>query len=514
LGLLGASLLLLGVGAVVISGAADPPPMLSVDGPDAPVNVGARDSSDISSHNSATLVRNPVRPLNLAVSSRIDTPFFSCALHASMDGGETWLQTPIPAPEGEEPKCFAPDVAFSADGTLYLVFVTLKGLGNVPNAVWLSTSKDGGRTLSDPVKVGGRLSFQVRLAADPVRPGRLYMTWLQARQVGTLKFTSTGNPINIARSDDGGASWEGPARVSDATRQRVVTPAPTVGRDGTLYVLYRDLGEDRLDYNGAHQGRGGPPYTGPTALVLARSRDAGATWEESVVDDQLSAIKRFIVFLAPFPSVAVDRSGRIYAAFHDDRDGDPDVWLWSRAPGSADWQGPVRVNDTEKGDGTWQYLPNIAVAPDGRLDVLYYDRRADPKNIMNEVSFQSSFDGGKTFTSALDLTTRPFDSRIGYGAKEGLPDLGSRLGLVSGEGRAIGLWTDTRAGSPRTQKQDLGAAQVTIVPQPPSFSESLQAVLRYGGLALALLGLALAAVWLRGPDGLPSALRPTRATSG
>jgi hypothetical protein len=234
--------------------------------------------------------------------------------------------------------------------------------------------------------VQGPLTFQVRLAAHPVRPGRVYLTWLQGAEVGTLKFTSPGNPILAARSVDGGATWSRPARVSSADRGRVVTPAPVVGRDGTLYVLYLDLGDDRLDYEGGHQGMGGPPYPGRYELVLARSDDRGATWEESVVDDRLSPIDRFIVFLAPSPSIAVDREGRVYASSQDDRLGDPDVWLWSLEPGSSDWQGPTRVNDTELREGTSQYLPKLAVAPDGRLDVVYYDRRADPRNLMNEVS--------------------------------------------------------------------------------------------------------------------------------
>ena len=510
LGLLGLSLLLVGAGVTVVSASADPPPTVSAAGGDAPVNVGARDFRDISAHNSPTLVRNPVKPANLAVSSRIDTPFFSCGLHVSENAGKTWSQTAIPAPKGEEAKCFAPDVAFSADGTLYLAFVTLKGEGNVPNATWMSKSTDGGRSLSKPVKVGGRLAFQVRLAADPDEPERLYMTWLQGKEVGTLKFTEPGNPIVAARSDDGGTSWSRPVRVNEPSRGRVVAPSPAVGPEGELYVMFLDLGEDRLDYHGGHEGKGGPPYEGAFKLVLGRSTDRGRTWEESVAEDRLSAIQRFIVFLPATPSVAVAPSGRVYAAFHDDRLGDPDVWVWSLAPGSSDWQDPVRVNDTKGRDGTWQYLPKLAVAPDGRLDVLYYDRRADPENVMNQVSLQSSFDSGKTFTPALELASREFDSRIGFGAKEGLPDLGSRLGLLSDDRRAIGLWTDTRQGTPGTQKQDLAAAQVTFS-QPSRFSDSTEDGLRYGGLGLGLLGVALLALWLRGAGRTRSSARPRRA---
>ncbi|MDQ6805600.1 MAG: glycoside hydrolase, partial [Actinomycetota bacterium] len=279
--------MLLGAGAVLLAGTAGgrSRPAERVFGHDAPVNLGARNPSDINAHNSPTVVRNPTRPGNLAVSSRIDTPFYSCGLHVSFDGGSTWSQTPVPAPKGEEAKCFAPDVAFSSDGTLHLSFVTLSGRGNVPHATWVASSKDGGRTLSKPVRVLGPLAFQVRLAADPVKPGRLYMTWLQARAVGRLKFTTLDNPIQAARSDDGGASWSAPVRVSSPARQRVVTPSPMVGRKGDLYVLYLDLGGDALDYAAGHGGKGGQPYQGHFKLVLGRSRDQGRTWRESVVDD-------------------------------------------------------------------------------------------------------------------------------------------------------------------------------------------------------------------------------------
>jgi hypothetical protein len=487
---LGVSLVLVGLGTLLVSGSFDEQPTVQLVGHDQPVNASARQAGDISAHNSPTLVRNPARPANLAVSSRIDTPFFSCALHVSFDGGATWTQTSIPAPKGEEAKCFAPDVAFSTDGTLYLSFVTLGGRGNIPHAVWLSTSKDGGRTLSTPVRVRGPLAFQVRLAADPVAPRRLYMTWLQAADVGTLKFTAPGNPIEVTRSDDGGATWQAPVRVSSPARERAIAPSPVVGPDGALYVLYVDAGQDSLDYEGGHLGRGGPPYPGPYELVLARSRDRGATWTESVAGKRLVPIKRFLVFLPEYPSPAVDRDGRVYAAYHSDTLGDPDVYLWSLAPGASSWSGPKRVNDTRLRDGTAQYLPKLAVAPDGRLDVLYYDRRADPQNLRNEVSLQSSFDHGDTFTHAVTLSSRPSDSRIGFGAKEGLPDLGSRLGLVSTDRAALGLWTDTRAGVPATQKQDLAEAAVAVS-DPARLSAAAKDALRYGGFVVSLAGLAL-----------------------
>ena len=491
----GLALLLTGVGMAVIAGALETQPRPRVIGVNLPVNAGATNALDISAHNSPTLARNPTKPGNLAVANRIDTPRYSCALHVSFDGGATWSPTSIPWPPGVEPKCYAPDVAFGADGSLYLSFVTLKGAGNVPDAAWIARSRDGGRTFSTPVKTRGPLAFQVRLVADPVVPRRLYLTWLQADDVGYLRFSRPGNSIRFARSHDGGASWTAPAQVSGPAHARAVAPSPVLGPRGELYVLYLDLGGDRLDYEGAHLGRGGPPYGGPWKLMLSRSLDRGKTWEETAVEERLVATERFIAFIPPSPSLAVDPDdGRLYAAFQDGRLGDADVRLWTSTDRGARWEGPTRVNDTPGRDRTSQYLPKLAVAEDGRLDVVYYDRRADRRNVMNEVSLQSSFDGGRTFGRRVRLSDRPFDSRIGFGNERGLPDLGSRLGLLSTDRRVMAVWTDTRAGTEASLKQDLSRAVLNFPARtPPAVVHGLF----YGGIAIALAGIAVLGLWLR-----------------
>ncbi len=482
-----------GIGAIMVSSSYDTPHKASVLGPNLAINDGASNPGDLSANNSPTLVRNPADENNLVTAARIDSPAYSCSLNASFDGGGRWAQTPIPAPAGEEPKCFAPDAAFASDGTLYVSYVTLKGRANAPNAVWITRSTDGGKTLGPPVQTPlGPRAFQVRLTADPRSAKRLYLTWVKADELGLYAFANTGNPIMAVRSDDGGANWTDPARVSGAGRQRVVAPSPVAGTAaGELDVLYLDLGDDVLDYAGGHRGRGGPPYGGKWQLVLARSTDNGATWKESVVDPALTPTERFIVFTPPFPSLAVDRgSGTMYAAFQDGRNGDPDVLLWTLRKGASTWSAPVRVNDTAVKDGTAQYLPKLAVAPDGRLDVLYYDRRADGTNVLDEVSLQSSFDGAGTFTPRVKVSDRSFSSRIGAGLERNLADLGSRLALLSTDTRAYGVWTDTRNGSVRTAKQDLARGLVAFN-DPPRLSSGLESLLRIGGIVLIALGVGL-----------------------
>ena len=490
-----AGLLGSGLGALVLAGSL-PGARAVVEGRNVPVNVGAMDAQDVRANNTPSVARNPDRPGELAVANRVDSPSFSCALHVSTDGGGRWQERTIPFPEGEEapPRCYAPDVVYDAGGTLHASFVTLAGNGNVPNAVWVTSSTDGGRTLSTPRRVLGRLAFQTRLVADPVGAGRLHLSYLQAAETGTLSFPSAGNPVRMVSSDDGGRTWSEPATVNDPGRQRVVAPAPAAGPAGELYLAYLDVRDDVLDYHGAHGGRGGDPYPGRWSLVLARSGDGGASWRETVVDDGLVPTQRFVVFLPPAPSVAVDRgSGRVYVAFHDGRLGDADVWLWASADRGRTFGPPTRVNDNRRRDGTTQYLPAVSVAPGGRVDVVYYDRRSDPDDVRNDATFQFSGDHGASFEPAVRLSERSFDSRIGFGSERGMAELGSRLALLSGDGGALAVWTDTRAGTRASGKQDLASVTVTVAGRSP-----WRGPLRAGGTLLVLAAAAVAAPALAG----------------
>lgn len=458
-----------------------------------PVNESAFDQGDISAHNSPTVVQNPLDPSRIVVTNRIDSPGFSCAAHVSDDGGATFAPLDLPQP-GVKGPCFAADASFGGDGTLYVSYVTLQGLANAPQALWLTRSEDGGETFSEPAKVAGPLSFQARVVADPSIDGRVYLTWLAAEEVALLAFPQAGYPIQVVRSDDGGRTWSERVQVNDPSRLRVVAPAPVIDARGRLFVAYLDLMDDRLDYNGGHGGTGGPPYPASWQLVVARSSDGGGSWDETVVDE-LTPAERFVVFLPPFPSLAVDDSGRdVYVAFAQAPLGDPDISLWHSDDGGATFGEQVRVNDTEEGDGSTQTLPKVAVAPSDRVDVLYYDRRSDPGDVRNHVSFQSSYDKGLSFGPSLRITDRSFDSRIGFGGERGLPDLGSRLGLLSMERRTLAVWTDTRTGTQASHKQDLVRAVVSFE-DAPVLDPANALRLRLAGVAIILIGLVALAMW-------------------
>ena len=95
------------------------------------------------------------------------------------------------------------------------------------------------------------------------------------------------------------------------------------------------------------------------------------------------------------------------------------------------------------------------------------------------------------------MSRQAFDSEVGYGNERDLPDLGSRIGLLSDDDSALAVWSDTRAGNVDTNKQDIGSAHVAFE-EPGVLRQTAKYGLRYGGLALALVGLVVLAATLRG----------------
>lgn len=435
----------------------------------------------IDANNSPALAVNPRLATNLVLTHRVDRPTFGALLHSSLDSGASWSTLPLPLPDGLD-RPFAPDLAFAPDGTLFVSYVNLRGNGNVPENVWLTSSKDGGRTLSPPVRVAGPLAFQVRIAVD--RAGRVHLTWMQAQSVGLLKLTGQPNPVLAVTSGDGGRTFAPPVTVSDRDRPRVGAATPVVDGRGNLVVLYQDYKDDRRDF----EFLDGPPWEEPFALVLTRSSDGGATFTPGrEIDTGLVPARRFLVFLPEFPSIAAGSGDNLVVAWSDARNGDEDVFLRHSADGGRSWAAPARVNDNPEGDGTAQSLPRVDVAPDGRVDVVYLDRRHDPDDILVDASFATSRDDGRSFTTTR-LSSAPFDSRVGPDIDPLIGiDFGSRLALTSADHGAVTAWTDTSLGTEETGRQDIAAAAVTISTVAAASRTSVT-------IALALLASAVAAL--------------------
>lgn len=431
------------------------------------VPVTSMDQGLAPANNSPAIVVDPTEPRFVVLASRVDSPDFGCALQLSGNGGESWTPVrPVPElPPGAD-KCYAPEVAFDREGTLYYLFIGLVGIGNEPMGAFLTTSDDRGRTFSTPRLILGPANFGVRMAInrDSGPAGRVHFLWLHATSDPPVGgFGDTGNPILTAYSDDRGVTLSEPIQVSEPSRERVVAPALALGPDETVHVAYYDLGDDARDY----QGLDGPTWEGTWSLVVRTSTDGGMTFgPESVAEDSISPPGRvMLIFTMPPPSLVASRS-QTCLAWTDARHGDADALVRCSIDGEATWLPPRRLNDDLLGNGRSQYQPRLDLSPDGRLDAVFYDRREDPKNQLYDVYYTFSNDGGQDFRPNVKLTQDPSDSSIGPAyaviSAQGQIEFGSRMGLLSGPDAALVAWTDTRNSRSLTPGQDVFLTKVRM----------------------------------------------------
>ena len=444
------------------------------------------DYPGINAHNSPAVAVDPARPAVMAVADRIDTPNFSCSVARSTDAGASWRPLPLPLP-GEGLNCYWPDVAFDDDHrllVLYTPYTATRARFNHPDGVWLQPF-DGESASGSPVRVAGPGAHHARMAVDG---HRVVVSWVQTGQATAdipVGFAPAPNPVMLARSDDGGRSFSPPVRVSEPERL-VVQPSVLIGKDGQLVVGALDLGDDLLDYEARHESQGGPPADGRWRVVAWRSTDGGASFRAASVVSELVIPQRIIVDLAPTPGFAVDEmSGRIYATWDAGRGDERDVFLAWSDDGGGSWSAPKRIAPRPRA----QFLPAVAVAPNGRVDVVFYDRSQDPADELAEVALASSWDGARSFWVAT-VSDRSFDSGIGFGSAQGIPVLSSQLALHADARGASAFWADTRRGTLDSNAQDL-AFSIVELRRPPGRRWLLGAV----GALLLMAG----AVLLAGP---------------
>jgi hypothetical protein len=457
------------------------------------------DRPGINAHNSPSVAVGPggrpsdaVDRATIALADRIDTPRFSCSVSVSTNGGDSWRALTLPLPV-EVPNCHQPDVAYGPGGKLLVLYTATGGQFNQPIGVWLQRFA-GDTAEGPPTRVASGEAFHARMA---VEGSNVWVTWIQAQGAADkpLGFGTTPAPLRLARSTDGGATFPFPVSVSDG--RRVVQPTPVSIGGGRLVVGALDLAGDFDDYEARHGGQGGSPSDEGWRVVTWTSVDGGTTFGPPVtVADDLVPPARIIVNLAPAPAFARDPSldGRVYAAWDAGRGDGRDVFLSRSDDAGATWSTPVAVAPRPRS----QFLPAVGVSPEGRVDVVFYDRAADPGDVQAHVTMASSTDAGRTFRTAT-ISDAPFDSRIGFGSLQGIPVLGSRLALHAGTDRSLAFWSDTSRGTIDTNVQDLAAVGVDI----EDAGRRRPALMLLGALLLGLGGCLVAVVRLRPGDRRP-----------
>lgn len=441
------------------------------------------DRPGIDNHNSPAVAADPTRPSVVAVVDRIDAPRFNCTLNLSTNAGVSWRRLQLPLPP-QAPNCFWPDVAFDADGRMLVLYTATGGRYNQPLGVWLQRF-DGEAAAGPAVAVAGSEAFHAHMAVDGGRVVVAYVQTPPSNADRPLGFEPGIHPLMVTRSEDGGASFSPPLAVPG--QARVAHPTVVAAGGGSFVVGALDYNDDVENYEARHEGQGGPPPAGVTWRVLAwRSSDGGATFgPAAVVADGLPVPQRVVIDLAPGPSFAADPArNRVYAAWDAGTGDDRDVFVSSSADGGVTWARATAVEPRPRG----QFLPAVDVAPDGRVDIVFYDRSGDPDDVLVEARAGSSDDNGLTFATEV-VSSHRFDSRIGQGGPQAIPQLGNQLAVLSrGEG-FLAFWADTTRATPTTadvQVMDLAVA--TLIPADDGGRSWLLAA---AGLAAVAAGAAL-----------------------
>ena len=294
---------------------------------------------------------------------------------------------------------------------------------------------------------------RVQVSVDGAEPsiaaaadGSVYVTWVAHRpgkeaDVWLLRFDREGKPI-------GEGVRVNPA-AGEATAWRGDPPDVAVAPDGTVYVAWT------ASAAGADHA---------TTLYLSASRDSGQSFGTpiKVNDDARDCVHGM-------HSLTVGVDGRVYLAWLDERDIEPQEADPSKAPSHMHTESNRVVYFASSADGGRTFSPNrrvateacpccktaLAVAGDGRVYVGW--RQVLPGDFRH-IAVASSNDGGETFNAPTVVSDDRWELR-------GCPVSGPAL--AAGDGGAVRvLWyTAGEAGRPGLYSAESGDGGRTFAPR-------------------------------------------------
>jgi len=417
-----------------------------------------------------------------------------CAYHVTFDSGSTWAGGLLRAPAGFPARaCRRADapgtptqqdfhmaangsVAFGTGQNVYTTFASQRSSAE-GDSVLVARSTDGGRTfevavVAIPGGVSNNAGPRHKLPTLVVRPNPAGDTvYVTASALGASRIA--GDTV-VARSGDGGLTWAPAVKVNAATETRTLEQSqPVVLPDGRVFLAYRTEG-----LNGQ--------------IVVARSSDNGITWSRSLA----AAVRGYgpdaagsLFTDSNFPRMAADpRNGNLYLVWGEGPPPpvrtdhfihpDSDVRFIRSLDGGLTWSTPIRVNDDpvgtgEPGAGIAQRHPNVYVAPDGRVDLVWHDRRhgyRSPTNVhvaaiesrLGDTYYANSLDGGVTFSKNRRISDRSINNDIGLDHQFATYwDFGP-VAQPIGTDRILFAWMDSREGNFTNDASDIYTAVVDL----------------------------------------------------
>jgi hypothetical protein len=292
-------------------------------------------------------------------------------------------------------------VAMAPSGKVYAVFGSAAATDNRRESVLLAVSSDGGKTFAPSKMIMAPTGPDVGLgrplmtvAAGPSGKDTVMVSaWSchPAAQPGAAGGTQCDGAL-FARSDDNGDTFTAPVLVNDPPAGQNPSQ-PAMDRDGTIYETYQRRFSD-----------------GPVELYLAKSEDGGKTFTQSLIDRQVQIGLQY----DSAKIVADPRTGTLFTTWADIRTGRAQIFLRRSIDKGVSWGEQSVLIATDRDYTGSSRSPWISLAPNGRIDVVYYHTSPDPtaQNFDN-VYWSYSVDGGDNFT-ARQVNDQPIDRNKGY----------------------------------------------------------------------------------------------------
>jgi hypothetical protein len=251
--------------------------------------------------------------------------------------------------------------------------------------IWQSTN--GGQSWSNFAGTSGgdKQWFTVDRTGGPGH-GFQYQFWTEFFPCSSGEFS---------RSIDGGMTWQSPINIPHG----VIHGTPDVDTNGNLFIGGEDLNDVTfwcIRSSNAQLGNQTPVFELVTQVNLGGVRVGG-----NVNPGGLTAQ----IFLA------VDRSdgstnNNVYmlcSVRPPSYTNGTDVMIARSTDGGASFSAPVRIND-DATTNKWHWFGTFAVAPNGRLDAVWYDTRNAPDNLQSQLFYSYSTDAGATWSPNVPVS--------------------------------------------------------------------------------------------------------------
>jgi hypothetical protein len=90
-----------------------------------------------------------------------------------------------------------------------------------------------------------------------------------------------------------------------------------------------------------------------------------------------------------------------------------DVMFIRSTDGGQTYSTPRRINDDPVNQNKWHWFAGLSVAPNGRLDAVWFDTRNAANNTDSQLFYSYSLDGGINWSANVAVSD-PFDPFVGY----------------------------------------------------------------------------------------------------